>query len=533
MSTAPQPLSPAPPAAALPRHRWSWEAAAWLVAAAGVLFALFFRLTTHPAGASPDFVSIGFNARSLWRTGVDEYRVPHPLFFRSFGDWKNPFAVYSAAVSTALFGANLFGLRLPGLLFGIGMAALLWWCVRELTGRAVLARWLAVLSLLVPSAFLYVRSGNLEPTSFLFFIALAVAGVLAYAKRPTLLRAALAGILLGAATYAYTAGRLLMPLAVAVATASFLLDGATRRAVWPLPVAAAVMAVPMAVFMWRNPGALVARLDSMSVLGNGRTHAEAVSLFLDNYFRHFNPDYLFRSGQRQHLHVHNFETGFLSLWMWLPLAAVVPVLWERRHEPFLRFLAVLTLLSPIPGALTTDDVPHPNRWVFVVPLLVLLCAVSIAHWSSVTRPSRILVATLTAACLFEGVVTLRHYFVDYPELIERDNGGGFDDGMGATLQAAFAHRRSDLPIYLPEAFLWGDEILVGFWGDLDPGELRAGGHRAFHIFSTERDPAVDLPPGTIWVTGDGRAPPFPADLVASVDRHYTRGPPFWSVYRKR
>ncbi|HUB06147.1 MAG TPA: glycosyltransferase family 39 protein [Myxococcales bacterium] len=508
----------------------SLEMTAWLLAAAGMLFALGFRLSSNPAGLSSDDVSVGLNARAIWRTGTDQYGTSFPLYFRALDDWKSPIGLYVAAFTTALFGNDAVGVRAPSVLFVILTAALLWWCVRELTGRAALARWMALFSLQVPVVFLYGRLALVETSSLLALLMLGIAGVIAFSKRPTVRRAAVAGALLGLATYTYAAARLLMPLAVATATAAFLLDRETRKKVWPLPAAAAIVALPLAIFMLIHRGVLVARLNTMSVFGGGRTHLAGLKLFVENYFSHFAPDYLFRVGQQHHSHWHNFETGFLSLWMWIPLVLSFPYFWKRRREPFPLFLAVLVLLSSIPDSLTTDDVPHPNRWAFVAPVLVLICALVVADWLETAKPSRLVVGTLIAAVLFDGGLTLRKYFVDYPKVFEQDNGGGLDDGKGMALQIAFADRHGR-PMYLPPAFM--DQALLGFWGDLDPKKLREGGPRAFGIFDGERAPHDQVISGSIWIAGGDDRPPFPADRLGSIDRHYTQGTPYWVIYRKR
>ena len=43
-----------------------------------------------------DEASLGYNARSIWETGSDEYGQKIPMAFRSFGDYKSPLFVYAA-----------------------------------------------------------------------------------------------------------------------------------------------------------------------------------------------------------------------------------------------------------------------------------------------------------------------------------------------------------------------------------------------------------------------------------------------------
>src|SRR5262249_39689303 len=147
------------------------------------------------------------------------------------------------------FGNSAVALRIPDLGFALAMAVTLWSCILLLTGREALARWLALAALLIPSTFFYARAGPSQPSALALFFLLGAWAVFRFGKAPSLGRAALAGVLLGGAIYAYTAARLLVPLTVVAAVAAYSRDPSARKLLWPLPVCAAVMAVPMGVFM--------------------------------------------------------------------------------------------------------------------------------------------------------------------------------------------------------------------------------------------------------------------------------------------
>jgi 4-amino-4-deoxy-L-arabinose transferase-like glycosyltransferase len=492
--------------------------------------ALLYHFGSLPEGSHHDEVSIGFNARSIWKTGADQYGVLLPLYFKGTGDWKGPVALYATVASTAVLGNRSIALRTPGLLFAVGAAVLVGWCIRDQTGRIRLARWLSLLFLLIPSVFLYARSGTTEPVAFLFLFAAAVASLRFYARAPSFARAALAGTVFGLAAYAYPAARLMMPFAVAVATVSFLLDPGARRTAWVIPTCAAAAALPMAIFMLVHPGALFARLDSMSIFRPGASAADTRRLFVTNYLSHWSLDFLFRQGQQGHRHWHNIGTGFLSLWMLLPFVFGLATILRRLHDPFGRFLFFALVLAPVPAALTTDDVPHPNRILFAIPIVVLICATGIASWLGRAQPSAALVALLLGACVYEGATMVLKYFDDYPVTFERENPGGWDGGVGRAIQLAVASREEGEPLYLPSSFFDFDGILVGFWGDLDPRRFRQSGLDAFDIHR-----AIDsqgLAAGTLWMTDGQHGPPFPADPVGSVEAAVD-GKPLWSLFRRK
>jgi 4-amino-4-deoxy-L-arabinose transferase-like glycosyltransferase len=511
------------------------ERLAWCVAAALTIWALAFHLGTIPDGCYHDEVSIGFNARSIWRTGVDQYGVPFPLYYRGIGDWKGPLPLYAIMLSTAVLGNTPVALRVPGLIFAAGMAALLGCCIRALTRDRRLALWLALFSLWIPSIFFYARSGTAEPACFPFFTTLAIFAVLGFELEPTRQRAAAAGALLALGAYAYPAARLFMPTAAAAAVICFALHPPTRKYVSVMVAAGIAAAIPMAVFMARHPDALLVRLRGMSIFSPNASHVEVAELFASNYLSHFGLDFLFRTGQKGHHHWHNIGTGFISLWMLFPLVFGVMVLVRERQRPFYRFLLLVLLAAPIPAAMTTDDVPHPNRIIHLVPILVLVCALGVEHLLARLRPGRRTIAALLALMSFEGAAMANQYFTEFPHVFDGDNPGGSDHGMGTALRLAFAERRPGAPMYLPPEFFDFDGMLVGFWGDLDPKEMRAHGPAGSGIHSTDEPGARDrLPAGTLWIAEGAGVAPFDADVAAAVERRPdSGGGRIWTIYRKR
>src|SRR5437667_8278354 len=79
-------------------------------------------LQASPPGLFGDEAAFGYNGWAISHYGVDQYGVPWPLFFRSFGDYKGPVGVYSVALLTAFLPLTPFTVRLPRALAGIALA---------------------------------------------------------------------------------------------------------------------------------------------------------------------------------------------------------------------------------------------------------------------------------------------------------------------------------------------------------------------------------------------------------------------------
>ncbi len=116
-----------------------------------VILALVLRvwaLGQVPSGIDSDEASIGYNAYSLARTGMDEYGEAHPLAFRAYGEYKRPAYVYAAVPSVALLGLTPFSVRLPAAIAGtlsvVALYAVATLLLRDWRAAAVAAGMLAM-----------------------------------------------------------------------------------------------------------------------------------------------------------------------------------------------------------------------------------------------------------------------------------------------------------------------------------------------------------------------------------------------------
>src|SRR3972149_599220 len=71
-----------------------------------------YQLAELPPGFYTDEASIGFNAYKIVTTLHDEHGKFLPLFFEAFGEYKNAFAIYPAAIVFWFLGPSEFATRL-------------------------------------------------------------------------------------------------------------------------------------------------------------------------------------------------------------------------------------------------------------------------------------------------------------------------------------------------------------------------------------------------------------------------------------
>ncbi len=102
-----------------------------------------WRVPADPPGFYIDESSIAYNSHTISQTGRDEYGSAWPLFFRAFGEYKNPTLIYLLAAFFKVTGPSIAVARacvaLLGLLTGVVLGLLAWRMTRSLLVAATVA----------------------------------------------------------------------------------------------------------------------------------------------------------------------------------------------------------------------------------------------------------------------------------------------------------------------------------------------------------------------------------------------------------
>ena len=99
-----------------------------------VLLRNLVALGSVPLGYYNDEASIAYNAWSIGNFGTDEHGIAWPLFFKAFGEYKNPIYVYLDVIPVKLLGPTLFAERLPATVFGAIAVIFIGLTAKRLTG---------------------------------------------------------------------------------------------------------------------------------------------------------------------------------------------------------------------------------------------------------------------------------------------------------------------------------------------------------------------------------------------------------------
>ena len=103
-----------------------------------------------PPGFYIDEASIAYNAHSISQTGHDEHGVSWPLYFRAFGEYKNPVYIYALAAIFKVTGPRIRVARLFSALLGALACLLLGYLAWRLSRRLSISIIIFLSALLTP-----------------------------------------------------------------------------------------------------------------------------------------------------------------------------------------------------------------------------------------------------------------------------------------------------------------------------------------------------------------------------------------------
>jgi hypothetical protein len=377
----------------------------------------YWRVPRDPPGFSIDESSIGYNAYTISRSGCDEYGNPWPLFFRAFGEYKNPTAIYILAVLFRITGPSIFVARALSATLGVLTGLLLGWLTWKMTRRWVTVAIVAVTVLLTPWLF---ESSRLvfEVAIYPLLVPLFLLAVWRASLRPrwnwsdVVALAATLGLL----TYSYSIGRLLAPL-LALGLGLFINRSRWRGVLWTWS-GYGLLLIPMLVFNRQHPDALTGRFRALTYLTPGKSVATNIVEFACHYAANVNPWRWLMTGEgdiRDHLQ------GFGSLLaasVVLAIAGLTIVLRHHRHEAWWRFIIYGLVIAPVPASLTSN--PFPQLRLIVFPVFFLLLLVPAISWliesNQLQTTKRVVLAVAVTTLLFQGILFQQRYHQNAPSL---------------------------------------------------------------------------------------------------------------------
>jgi Dolichyl-phosphate-mannose-protein mannosyltransferase len=383
-----------------------------------VLLALsyFYEVPQNPPGFYIDESSIAYNAYTIAKSGQDEYGESWPLYFRAFGEYKNPVFIYLLAFFFRIFGPSIFIARLLSAGLTVIAVGLLWLLAYKVSQRKIVASLVAISALLTPWLFgnsRLVFEVALYPTLLVLFL-IVVKRASEQQKWNVLEPLALA-ITLALLTYSASIGRLFAPL-LALGLVFF-----ASRQRWPGLLATwalyGLTLIPAIIFNFQNPNVLLHRFWLLTYLSPEKSVPQLVMTFCQQYLLNLNPWTMAVTGEiNVRDHVGSMGSVLLPSLL-LAAAGIIRVIRRSRSESWWRFMLYALVISPIPASLTTTEFPQIRLialpvllHIFMIPPLSFLTDVAASR-----KAAQIVLASLLLCVMVQGVVYRMQFSKAGPE----------------------------------------------------------------------------------------------------------------------
>lgn len=445
----------------------------------GLVSRLIF-LGSNPLGFFCDEASIGYNAYSMLTTGRDEYGVFLPLFYRAFGEFKNPVELYSTIPSIAIFGLTQFATRLPSAIYGTLAILAIYFLSIELFSthryKKIIALFSALFLAISPWG-IHMSRVSLEGLSaFVFFTTLGLA--LFIRSRRVELALPFGLISFALALYSYFPARLFIPLFLSII---LLIYSKSLLKQWKFSLASGVLffliCLPLLFHLLGEGGT---RWDQVSIFAHPADNQSPYTHVVKNYLSHFSLEFLFTKGDidmpGQFITRHSVR-GMGELYLFqLPLL-ILGMIWLIRHRSKLGMvLCAWLLLYPLGSMFTTDQSVQATRSIIgVIPFQIIsaLGIIPILVWLKKQKQyARFLFIFLSgAAVTFSFFFFLFLYFIQYPTYSQ--DFWGWQYGAKDIVRYFVQNQNSYDEMYMEGAFNAPD-IFFKFYAPHDCQKCRLG-----------------------------------------------------------
>lgn len=462
----------------------------------------FYRISQVPPALSWDEVSVGYNAYSIFKTGQDEWGQLPFANFRSYGDYPTTFYLYTLVPVVGFLGLNELSVRIPSVIFGTLLILAVYLLAQAAFKNRQKALVPALLVALSPWAILPSRQ-TIQVIPAVFLISVSVWLMLKNSFKLKLLGA----VVLGLSAYGYHNTRILAPIFFLILLLVNWKDNlAHRLQALTLLVVAGLFFVPLVPVLLSGEGSAraswVGILDQGAInhinqsrglsplpgilpklVNNKLTYLSEVTL--TNYLGYFSPTFLMLEGGTHYQFslphfgvIYPIELPFF----YLGLVGVVVVILHKLKlfrvrlmigdERILSVLLVLTLLAPIPAAITRDPY-QVVRGLSMMPFVYIF--VGLGFWLLVDflrAKARVLGMGLVVICSVALVIFSTNYLNNLFNRYPIEYSFAWQYGYKQAVEYVLTHQNGYSKIYLTKKYGEPHEFVL-FYSQYDPKGYRS------------------------------------------------------------
>jgi hypothetical protein len=476
------------------------------------LIAITFIIRLTGLGFSPpgffcDETSIGYNAYSIMLTGKDEHGIILPVFFKAFGDYKNPVFVYLATIPIKFFDLSVFSVRLTSAFLGIGSILLFIYFLYLLKRDWIFALAGGLVMSLMPWHFQFSRVA-FEAISMVFFLTLDMVFFTLFLKKRKAIYYLLFGLSMVISFFTYSTGRLVVPMsAILVALIwseelfGFNIFVLIKRAFYFyfLPRARlcerspvknkskseskifnklnilisilviALLGLILAYDHLIDPTGILTRPHEVLIIDDNPPLYLIADRFFDNYLAHLSPAFLFQHGDLNYRHSSGVSSMLFTSFFFPLLVGLVYFVDRFKKSKWAAFLVLEFFLFPAASSITViNEGAQATRTIHIVPFLAVI--ITYGFWQIfkfLGKKYHYLIAGLLIFTMFETVMFYKYYFTIYPT-----SAGAiydFNGGMPKALEFAFAQKA---PYYYISTSVCSYRIEIPFFMKYPPAKFQ-------------------------------------------------------------
>lgn len=356
----------------------------------------FKGLTENPPGFYVDEASIAENAYQIMSEGKDEWGVFYPVYFKAFGEYKNPLFIYSLTPFFKLFNTSIETTRVTSASWGIATVFTIGLLVYSIANKK--AWWFVgiLITLFYPWHF-YSSRIAFEAISMPFFMSIILIALAKYTTKSRFIYLVIGMSATALMFYSYTSARLLSPIfAIAIiglGTKKYLNKTLLLCCLYLL------LLLPAITWNYATQGSLLVRYEQIK--------GQGVLQNIITYLHQFEPNLWFGSGDTN-LH-HTAKKGLLPI-TYLPFFLIgISTILQKWQRPLNFILTVAIITAPIPASLTATD-PNALRMIHLIPVLIAI--ISIGLQTILKTPIK-LKKPLLALCAVAVIFEHAHFFYSF------------------------------------------------------------------------------------------------------------------------
>ncbi len=391
------------------------------------LFTRLYKIREIPLSVYWDEASIGYNAYSIAETGRDEWGKFLPIHLRAFGELKLPVYIYSVVPFVKLFGLNEFSVRMPAVLFSLGVIILIFLLAKKLTDNVIAGLFSSFFISISPWFFIFSRTGY-EATAGLMFYILAIYLFLKTKENNWYVLFSSISFILS--TYSYNSFRIIVPFTILL-----LIFYEIKNVVIIIKKNTIMIALSLIILVLS-----IIPIYRLYVYDAGISRLQAVGAtnvtFIKNYLSHFSLNFLLLRGDNN---LRSQQSGFGELY--LPELILIPLgfLYLIKSKLKYKFLVIaLMLLGPIPAAITREA-PHALRAIATIPFIYIISATGIIFLKKEIKQKYLIELLVTVIFL----AFFAYYFINFINIYPIQSSKDWQAGY----KMIFTDFKEDFPKY--------------------------------------------------------------------------------------